>query len=129
MKVEREIKQSVTKGDILLIISLVALSVFLFALSFFGSNKELTVRVYSSSELVWESELSKAQGEKLFLDGCEIIIEKDGVYFSNSDCPDQLCVKRGKLRNSGDTMACVPKKVAVVLTHSKDKSKIDALTY
>lgn len=129
MKVDGEIKKAITKGDIILIVSLVLLSVLLFALSFFGSSKELTVKIYSDSQLVYEAELSTVQGDTVETGGCKILVEKDGVSFVHSQCDDKLCVKRGKLSKNGDTMACVPQRVAVVIAHRDKDSKFDALTY
>lgn len=130
MKVDSEIKKWVTKGDIILIVSLILISVFLFAFSFIGTDGGLCVKVYSDSKLVFEGKLSENENSQIITaNGCEILVEKDGVSFLHSDCADQLCVKRGKLTKKGDSMACVPKKVAVVITANKDKSKIDALTY
>lgn len=56
-----------------------------------------------------------------------IIRIKDGsVWFESSDCPDELCVKTGKLSKAGDTAACLPKDVVVAV--EGDRKRHDAIT-
>ena len=59
--------------------------------------------------------------------GCEILVEKDGISFKSSLCPDKLCMKSGKLSLAVDTMACVPERVVVVI--KSDKEVHDAVSY
>ena len=56
----------------------------------------------------------------------EITIENGAVYFSHSQCENQLCVKSGKLTSKGATAVCLPAKVVITVT--ADKS-VDAVTY
>ena len=47
--------------------------------------------------------------------GCEISFTREGVQMTAADCPDHLCVKTGMIRFSGESIACVPNRVVVVL--------------
>lgn len=106
---------AVKKGDILLIVCLLLLSLLLFARSF-STAASLEAEIYLAGEKVQTLSLSSlSESETVSVGGCELLLEKDGVTFLHSDCRDLLCVKRGKLSKQGDTMACVPNKVVVVL--------------
>lgn len=128
MKLNDEIRGSITKGDIILAVSLIILCVMLFAFSF-GKTQSLKAEIYVSGEKTHSIVLSEVEESYTVTENyCQLLIEKDGVSFVFSECGDQLCVKRGKLKNQGDTMACVPEKVVVILK-SDGKEKIDGVAY
>ena len=128
MKLNDEIRKSITKGDIILVVSLIIVCVMLFAFSF-GKTQDLIAEVYVGGEKVHSIDLSEVtESYTLTENYCQLLIENDGVSFAFSNCGDQLCVKRGKLKNQGDTMACVPEKVVVILK-SDSKEKIDGVAY
>ncbi len=129
MNINKQIKKGITKGDIILIASVVLLSAVLFALSFFGSSQDLTAEIYVGGEKAHSIFLSEVTESYTVRENyCELLIEKDGVTFVYSDCGDKLCVKKGKLTKQGDTMACVPEKVVVILKGTDNKN-IDAVVY
>ena len=103
------------KGDIALIVCLCLLIVILFVPSFTGTDERLTAEIYCDGELTQEVSLHEADGKEITVGSCVLLIEKDGVTFLHSDCPDKLCIKRGKLKRKGDTMACVPERIVAVI--------------
>jgi hypothetical protein len=107
------------KGDIILIASLCLIIVLLFVPSFTGSDEKLTAEIYHEGELVEAVSLSETDKEEITVGSCVLLLEKDGVSFVSSDCHDKLCVKRGKLKRKGDTMACVPERVVAVIKGEK----------
>ena len=128
MSTKDEIRINITKGDIILIVSLIVISLMMFVLSF-GNNESSVAEIYVDGEKVHSINLSDVdESYTITEDYCQLLIEKDGVSFVFSDCVDKLCIKRGKLKNQGDTMACVPEKVVVVL-RSDGKEKIDGVAY
>ncbi len=112
-------KLPLLKGDIILIASLCLLIVILFLCSFKGENEKLTAEIYFEGELIKTVALSECTGEEFTVGNCTLLLEKDSVSFTHSDCPDKLCIKRGKLRRKGDTMACVPERVVAVIKGEK----------
>lgn len=42
-----------------------------------------------------------------------LVIEGGEVYLSEADCPTQLCMKTGKIRYAGQSIVCLPHKLAV----------------
>ena len=116
------------KGDMLLIVSLCLIIVLLFLPSFGDADEKLTAEIYHNGELVKTVSLSETEGEEITVGNCELLIEKDGVSFIHSDCRDKLCIKRGKLKRKGDTMACVPEKVVAVIK-GENKDDFHIATY
>ena len=107
------------KGDILLIVFLGILIVLLFVPSFTGTQEKLTAEIFYEGELTHSISLSETEKEEITVGNCVLLLEKDGVSFVSSTCHDKLCVKRGKLKLKGDTMACVPEKVVAVIKGEK----------
>ena len=129
MNIDKQIKKGITKGDIILIVCVVLISAGLFILPFFGGSKDLTAEIYVGGEKSHSIVLSEIEESYTLTENyCQLLIEKDGVTFLYSDCGDKLCVKKGKLTKQGDTMACVPEKVVVIL-RGRDNKKIDAVVY
>ena len=128
MKLNSEIRKNITKGDIILVVFLLVLSLMLFVSSFTRSEN-LTAQIYVAGEKTHSIDLRQVSESYTITENyCQLLIEKDGVSFVHSDCADQLCVKRGKLKNQGDTMACVPEKVVVIIK-SDDKHQFDGVAY
>lgn len=122
-------KSPITKGDVALIAFLCLVIILLFTPSFFAADEKLTAYVYLDGEVVEAVEFSElSESRKITVGGCEILLQNDGVSFVESECRDKLCIKKGKLRRKGDTMACVPEKVVVTLKSEK-KDDFHIATY
>jgi len=60
--------------------------------------------------------------------GDSILKIKDGkIRFTHSPCKGKVCIHRGWLKYSGETMACLPNKVFVELTGGM--KKFDSINY
>ncbi|MEW9096188.1 MAG: NusG domain II-containing protein [Clostridiaceae bacterium] len=59
----------------------------------------------------------------------KIVATKDGVYISEADCPDQVCVKTGIISEVGDTVVCLPFRLMIAIEGEKANKEIDATTY
>ena len=128
MKLPDEIKRNITKGDIILIAGLLLLCLVLFVTSF-GKSEGLRAEIYVGGEKTHSIALSEVEkGYTLTENGCQLLIERDGVSFIDSPCGDRLCIKKGKLKRQGDTMACVPERVVVIIK-SNGKKQIDGVAY
>lgn len=129
MKLNDEIRKNITKGDIILIVSILVLSLVLFITSFTKSNDNLRAEIYVGGEMAHSIALSEVEESYTLNENyCQLLVEKDGVSFVYSDCGDKLCIKKGKLKNQGDTMACVPEKIVVIIK-SDSKKQIDGVAY
>ena len=60
-------------------------------------------------------------------DGYNLLVIKSGeVYLSEADCPNHLCVKTGKIRYAGQSIVCLPHRLAVRILGGA--SGLDAVT-
>lgn len=107
----------VRKADVLLllVVGLLGAVLFLYKSS---SNENLSAYVYDKNELVHQVLLegvSKPYQVTCANGTVQIAIERDQVQIFASDCQGQTCVRTGVLTHSGDTAACVPNWVIVVV--------------
>ncbi len=49
-----------------------------------------------------------------------VTITQAGVYIREANCPDQLCVKWGRIARPGQTLICLPHRVVVSITGEED---------
>ena len=127
MKSIKEIFKKLKKGDFAVVATVILASAVLFA-SGFASNEKITAYIYNDGEFFKAVRLYELEKScELTVGGCRLVFEKDGAYFASSVCEDKLCVNRGKLQKAGDTMACVPERVSVVL--KAEKNEADAVVF
>ncbi len=55
-----------------------------------------------------------------------LVIENGEAWLGEADCPNLLCVKTGKIRYAGQSIVCLPHKLAVRITGGA--SGLDAVT-
>lgn len=55
-----------------------------------------------------------------------LVIENGEAWLSEADCPNLLCVKTGKIRYAGQSIVCLPHKLAVRIAGGA--SGLDAVT-
>lgn len=123
MKLIKEIRM----GDIFLVCALTVICILWFLPG--SDSGRLKAQVILDGECVEECLLSEiTEDKRVKIAGCEILFEKDAVTFINSECPDKLCEKRGRMTAPGDVMACVPQKVVVILSSEKD-TEFDSVAY
>lgn len=57
----------------------------------------------------------------------KIVVEDGKVSMTEADCPDELCVKTGKINSTGETIVCLPHRVVVEIKGSRDNDTIDSI--
>ena len=55
-----------------------------------------------------------------------LVIENGEAWLSEADCPTRLCVKTGKIRYAGQSIVCLPHRLAVRIVGGA--SALDAVT-
>lgn len=55
--------------------------------------------------------------------------ENGGILFESSDCPDQICVRTGRITLPGSFAACLPNKVLIqiVLNNAANSDDVDII--
>ncbi len=106
------------RNDLILIGVLVMIAVISLVLFFTLSEKDnLTVLIYENNELIYQGDMKEEK--EITCHQVTIQIQKDGVYVSQSNCKDQICVHQGKISRSGQTIICLPNQVVVRLEGRK----------
>lgn len=102
----------VKKGDIIIIISTLALSVTVFITMFFFYDKNAqTVTVKKENAIIYEEKLSKDREINL---GTNILQIKDSkVKMIYADCKNQICVNHKEISKKGESIICLPNKIVV----------------
>ena len=114
-------------GDVVVIslILLVTAGVFGFRLLGFECG-EFAVVSFDGRETVY----SLSEDRRLDLKGngvsFTLVIENGAVFVESSDCPEQSCVRMGRISKKGQSVACVPAKLYVKITGG-DGSGYDAI--
>ena len=109
----RSPKLKPTLWDALVVLVVLALAGLLAA----KTAGELTVSISVDGETVERCALSSYEGGVYESRGYTLTVEKtDGaVYVASSDCPNQDCVHSGAISRAGQSIVCLPARVAVTL--------------
>ena len=102
-----------TRNDLILIAVLLIFSLMPLAVAFDSEKKIAVVKV--DGVIVRELDLMQ---EKTFVIESElgrnfIALHGGEVSVVEADCPDKICLRRGAIKNVGETIACVPHKLLI----------------
>ena len=114
---KRSPKLKPTKWDALVVLAVLLLTLGLGARPYFAAKSagELTVSVAIDGETVeeivtYEGGTYESRGYTL-----TVAVENGAVRVSESDCPNQDCVHSGAISRAGQSIVCLPARVAVTL--------------
>jgi hypothetical protein len=125
--------KSMRKADIaLIVVLLLAAPVFLFINRHFSAQKGVYAEIYHDSTLVYRIKLSTAKEGSFSIPGVPKVVfhqYADGsIAFIQSDCPDKICIRSGRLKNAGQFAACLPNKVMLkIVSEEKDRKTPDMI--
>ena len=94
------------KGDIIIIISVLALITASSALLFFGKENGRTVTVKENNEVVYKGSLY--ENKVIELEGNTVKIKDGAVTVTNADCKNQICVNHAAITKKGESIICLP---------------------
>lgn len=108
-------REKTRKWDLLLIGGCLLLAAGLLLFSRLGSapGTEVVVRVDGAETArysLWENGTYPLNGGTNVL-----VIENGEAWLSEADCPDHLCVKQGKISQSGQVITCLPNRLTVTV--------------
>jgi hypothetical protein len=62
----------------------------------------------------------------------DLVLDAEGAIIVHADCPDQLCVRMGKITRPGDMLVCLPHQCVVELKSNRpvhdQEDSIDAVS-
>ena len=82
-----------------------------------------TAEIYVKGDLVATVRLDHY--EKLHVDGLVVVVEEGSIHVEDSDCPDKICEKVGRISKEGQTIVCLPNKVVIKIL---GKGEVEAIT-
>lgn len=93
------------------------------------NNKPAKALIYFESELIKTIPLEKGHEEDIILQSHENVtfhLYEDGsVAFKTSSCPDQVCVRSGRLKTIGQSTACLPNGLILKIVPMEEGKKDD----
>ena len=113
---KRSPKLKPTKWDALVVLAVLLLALGLGARPYFAAG-ELTISIAIDGETVERCALSAYEGGTYESRGytLTVAVENGAVRVSESDCPNQDCVHSGAISRAGQSIVCLPARVAVTL--------------
>jgi hypothetical protein len=121
------------KGDLIIIgaVAVMAL-VFLLLNRYFFAKEGVYAEIYHDSALVQRIDLSTAaEGSFSIPAEPDVVFQiyPDGsIAFKESDCPDKICIRSGRLKNAGQFAACLPNKMMLkIVSDGKDREGPDLI--
>lgn len=120
----------VSRGDIVIIASLLTLAALIFALSLVTGGKEgarAVVSVNGKTEAVLP--LGRDTEHIITTDGGSntLRVENGKVFMHSADCPDKYCVEQGAVCETGEMIVCLPNRVTVTIEGAEEQ--FDAVAY
>ncbi len=116
------------KSDLIIIaaVAVIALALFIPGLA---AKESLTATVYVDGKITETIVLDSVDEAYTFSpkEGTEVRVEQGRICFSSAVCRDKLCVNSGWLTKNGQTAACLPERIVISISGSKDSP--DMLTY
>ena len=120
-------KLGIKRGDVIVFVSLMALSLILGFLFAVHQPKPEYVSVRVDGMEITRLPLYIDRVYKISDDN---IIEISGgsVRMTYATCPDKICVKTGAISDSQHSIVCAPHKVVILITGGRDDQSYDAIT-
>ncbi|MDY6795321.1 MAG: NusG domain II-containing protein [Actinomycetota bacterium] len=112
-------------GDILLVLAVVAVSVFLISQSASGAGGDdnLEVSISVNGEEVMVLPLLE-ESRELVIEGYQgksyIEIEGGRIHMVDSACPEKHCVRTGWISHPGESIVCLPNRVVIEVVSGEE---------
>lgn len=123
-KKNTNLKNNKIKNDVLLICGIILISATWLLFRFFMAENGEELIVYQGSDVY--GTYSLRENQKIEIVNQEkkltniLVIEDGEAYMLSANCPDGLCMKQGKIKNSGDKIICLPNQIIVLIEGKKD---------
>jgi hypothetical protein len=118
------------KTDIIIVSAILLISLVIWgSYRLFYAETPVVAEIYYETELVETVDLGKSE-DKVFSipqNGHVVFhLYQDGsIRFEESDCPDKICIRSGRLKTVGESAACLPNKIIVKIVRKDQHSDGD----
>lgn len=115
------------KSDLIIIAAVALLALAFFILNkYFFAQKGVYAEIYRDSTLVHRVELLTTNEGIFSVPGEPDVVFQlyadESIAFIESDCPDKVCIRSGRLKNAGQFAACLPNRILLKIV-SDDKER------
>lgn len=127
----------IKKKDLIIIALIILLAISLyFIFKMYNKNQEKAgakAEIYYESKLVMTVMLNEKIDKTFSLPQNEHVIfhlyEDGSIRFEESNCPDKVCIKTGRLRHIGSSSACLPNKIIlkIVPLNGTESNDVDLI--
>ncbi len=119
------------KTDIIIVSVILIISAIAYVSYHYVFNqKAAKAEIYYKSQLVQTVDLTAGVDKRFSIPQNQHVVfhvYKDGsICFGESDCPDKICIRAGKLHTIGESAACLPNSIVMKIV-AKDKRSADDL--
>ena len=118
-------------ADLILLAAAAAVCLVLLLWQHSAGNADCTAVIEQDGQELRRISLSAlTQEERIDLGGdyhVVLLAEPGAISFLSSDCPDQICVRTGKLTKPGQAAVCLPARISVRL-EGENEGGADAMT-
>ena len=105
----------IKKRDIILALVLILLGIVCYGVIRLGQKKGSQVIIYEDQKEIGRYDLNADTTKEIqTAKGMNILEIKNGMaYVTEADCPDQVCIRMGKISKTGETIVCLPHKLVI----------------
>ena len=114
------------KADIVLYVLLAAAAAATALLLYTGEAAGDTVIVRINGEIYGNYALSEDRTVILPGEHNILVIESGNAYMRYADCPDQSCIRQGRISRAGEAVVCLPNRVTFEI-RAKKEPVVDAV--
>ncbi|MBE6733397.1 MAG: NusG domain II-containing protein [Ruminococcaceae bacterium] len=120
-------KRNRVLNDLILLIAVLFLALCVFFVFKITQKNGNTVTVTVDGEVVSKYPLDTDIVKEIkTASGNNTLIIKDGkAFISNADCPDKLCAKYKPISKTGESIICLPHKLAVTVESNLHSNGVD----
>lgn len=116
--------------SIILVTAIVIICIVWVICSDLTGVKGATAVVKVSGEVVCTLDLN--EDTSVDIDGkndikLKVVVEDGSVYAKSSECPDKICVNKGKISNTNENIVCLPAETVIEI-QSRKLEEFDAVT-
>lgn len=101
----------IKKADMILGVSIIAVTAVITLAAVLFAAKGKTVVISVNNEIYGEYSIDDDKTVELLHN--TVVIKNGEVCVSHADCRDQICVNKGKIKNVGECIVCLPNGVVV----------------
>ena len=115
-------------GDLVIIGAVLLLAaVIVLGMARGAAGDTLYAEVWQDGALIERVQLTDTTDREIDIDGHNTVVLKGRTaVMAWADCPDQVCVRTGRLTRAGQTAVCLPHRVVLKLV-GEDNGGIDAI--